>query len=83
MYRQPDAARRATTDAKVLRRIDDLILYTRHAELYHAYADGRRAKVDDVKRHAYRIRKTGMVHTYGLWAKHVGQTAAETRRATR
>lgn len=78
MYRQLDAARKATTDAKVLARLDALTLYARHAELYHAFANGG-GKVEDVVRHAYRIRKTGMVHTYGLWAKLVGQDAAETQ----
>ena len=76
MYRQLDAARKATTDPAVLKRVDDLTLYTRHAELYHAFANGG-GKVEDVVRHAYRMRKTGMVHTYGLWAKLIGQDAAE------
>ncbi len=76
MYRQIDAARRASTDPKVLARLDDLTLYTRYAELYHAYANGR-VPVEDVVRHAYRMRKTMMVHSYGLWATLVGQKAAE------
>jgi hypothetical protein len=75
MYRQLDAARRATADAKVLKRIDHLILYTRHAELYYTYA-GRGGSVDDVARHAYRIRKTMMVHSYGLWCRLISQQAA-------
>ena len=49
-----------------MERIDHLVLYTRHAELYYAYADGS-GSVDDVARHAYRIRKTMIVHSYGLW----------------
>lgn len=75
MYRQLDAARRATADPKILERIDHLILYTRHAELYYAYAN-RSGSVDDVARHAYRIRKTMMVHSYGLWCRLISQQAA-------
>lgn len=77
MYRQLDTARRATTDPKVLERINHLILYTRHAELYYVYAN-RSGSVEDVARHAYRIRKTMMVHSYGLWCRLVSQQAALT-----
>jgi len=77
MYRQLDAARQATADPQVLERIDHLILYTRHAELYYAYANQGGA-VEDVARHAYRIRKTMMVHSYGLWARLLSQQAALT-----
>ena len=77
MYRQLDAARKATTDPRVFERIDHLILYTRHAELYYAHANGG-GKVDDVARHAYRMRKTMMIHSYGLWARLINQKAAHT-----
>ena len=77
MYRHLDAARRATSDPKVRRRIDDLILYTRHAELYYAFAN-RSGSVEDVARHDYRIRKTMMVHSYGLWCRLINQQAALT-----
>ena len=75
MYRQLDAARRATTDPKALARIDDLIKYTRYAELYQAHAAGR-GSVEAVARFAYRIRTTMMVHSYGLWCRLVSQAAA-------
>ncbi len=75
MYRQLDEARRATTDAKVLARIDKLILYTRYVELYYAYA-GRSGSLEEVARHAYRMRKTMMVHSYGLWCRLLSQQAA-------
>jgi hypothetical protein len=75
MYRCLDEARRASDDAKVLARIDDLILYTRYVELYHSYAN-RTGSVDDVARHANRMRKTMMVHTYGLWCRLINQKAA-------
>jgi len=77
MYRQLDAARKASTDAAVQARINDLILYARHAELYYAVANGT-GKVEDVAKHAYRIRKTMMVHSYGLWARLISQQAALT-----
>lgn len=77
MYRQLDRARAATVDAAVLNRIDALMLYTRYAELYYAFAAGR-GSVEDVARHAYRMRKTMMVHSYGLWARLVSQQAALT-----
>jgi hypothetical protein len=75
MYRHLDAARRATDDPAVKRRVDDLILYTRYVELYYAHANGRLA-VDEVARHAYRMRKTMMVHSYGLWCRLINQKAA-------
>ena len=77
MYRHLAAARAASTDARVLRRIDDLTLYTRHAELMFAHQNGAASK-DDVARHAYRIRKTMMVHSYGLWARLLSQKDAAT-----
>ena len=77
MYRHLAAAREKTDDPKIRARIDHLILYTRHAELYYAYANGNGSK-DDVARHAYRIRKTMMVHSYGLWSRLVSQRAALT-----
>jgi len=77
MYRHLSAARQATTDPKVLERIDHLILYTRHVELYQAFAGGT-GSVDDVARHAYRMRKTMMVHSYGLWSRLISQQAALT-----
>lgn len=77
MYRQLEAARAATTDDRVLRRIDDLILYTRYAELYYSHANGGTPK-EVVAAYAYRIRKTMMVHSYGLWARLLSQQAAHT-----
>lgn len=77
MYRQLDAARIATNDEKINARINDLILYTRHAELYYAFANSG-GKMEDVARHDYRMRKTMMVHAYGLWARMISQQAALT-----
>ncbi|MGV3534052.1 MAG: DUF4838 domain-containing protein [Chthoniobacteraceae bacterium] len=72
MYRHLAAARKATADPRILRRIDDLVLYTRHAELMYAHLNGTVSK-EDVARHAYRMRKTMMVHSYGLWARLLSQ----------
>lgn len=77
MYRQLEAARRATTDAAVHERLRQLLLYTRYAELYSMHAAGG-GSVDAVAKHAYRIRKTMMVHSYGLWSRLLSQKAALT-----
>lgn len=76
MYRQLDAARKATADPRVLARLDHLTLYTRYAELYHAHANGT-GKVEDVARHTHRMRLTMMVHSYSLWVHLVGQGPAD------
>lgn len=75
MYRHLDAARRATADIAVRRRIDDLVLYTHHVELYTAAADGRGSR-DEVVRHDWRMRTSMMVHSYGLWCRLLNQQAA-------
>lgn len=75
MYRQLDAARSATRDAKVRERLDHLTLYTRHAELYYAFAAGS-GSAEAVARHDFRIRKTMMVHAYGLWSRLLSQKDA-------
>ena len=77
MFRELDEARRATGDPSVHKRLDDLILYTRYAELYYGFAAGQNT-VEVVARHAYRMRKTMMVHSYGLWSRLINQQAALT-----
>ena len=72
LYRQLDAARKlAADDEKILARIDDLILYTRHAELFDAYRTStgaeRQANFEAVIRHAYRSRDRFMVHSLALY----------------
>ncbi|MHC5057948.1 MAG: DUF4838 domain-containing protein [Planctomycetota bacterium] len=81
MYRHLAEARRLAAGApEVRRRVDDLVLYTRYAELYSAFASavGKAGKAarEAVLKHSYRIRKTMMVHSYGLWARLIGQAAA-------
>ncbi len=77
MYRALDAAQKATTDPNVHTRLKDLILYTRYAELYYAFAAGQKP-VEAVARHAYQMRKTMMIHSYGLWSRLINQQAALT-----
>ena len=61
----------AKGDKRIIRRIDDLILYARHAELYDEYrrAAGpeRQKAYEAMIRHAYRMRDTFMVHSYALY----------------
>jgi len=66
-----EAGKLAKGDEVIQRRIDDLVLYTRHAELYDAYrqANGpaRQIAFEAMIRHAYKIRDTFMVHSYALY----------------
>jgi len=70
MYRCLDEARGLTHTPAVRRRLDDLILYTRYLELYHAYraakGDDRQRHFEQVWRHAYRIRDRMMVSTRAI-----------------
>ncbi len=70
MYRHLDDARQATTDPRVLARLDDLILYTRYTELYHAYrqasGEARQHNFEQVWRHAYRMRDRMMLSTVAI-----------------
>jgi hypothetical protein len=72
MFRCLGGARRlAEDDPAILARIDSLVLWARHAELYDLYrrAEGpeRQAAFEAMIRHAYRMRGTYMVHSYGLY----------------
>jgi len=84
MYRHLAEARKLAADRPdVRKRIDHLSLYTRYVELYTAHKqagpDHAAKKRDDFVRFAYRIRKTMMIHSYGIWARTVGQGAAHTK----
>ncbi|MEX2673762.1 MAG: DUF4838 domain-containing protein [Phycisphaeraceae bacterium] len=81
MYRHLAHAReRATDNPAVLQRLNDLLLYTRYVELYHDYADAtgesKEPARDQLLAHTYRMRETMMVHSYGIWARLIGQDAA-------
>lgn len=71
MYRCLDEAGRATADARIRARLDDLILYTRYVELYRAYDESskaeRPAKLEALIRHSYRMRDTCVVHSYAQY----------------
>jgi hypothetical protein len=71
MYRLLDEARGSANDAAIRERLDDLVLYTRYVELYHDYASSngkeRQAAFEQVMRHAWRIRGTGMVHVKAFY----------------
>jgi len=71
MYRLLEEATKRTDDPKIQARLDDLTLYTRYVELFRAYqtAQGaeRQPAFEHVIRHAYRMRRTMMIHTKGLY----------------
>lgn len=71
MYGLLKEARQATTDPRVVERLDDLVLYVRYVELFRTYKKtpffGRQAAFEAMMRHAYRMRKRMMVHTKGLY----------------
>lgn len=70
LYRHLQAARQATQDAAVHRRLDDLVLYTRYLELYAAYrlatGEARQQAFEQVWRHAYRMRDRSMLSTVAI-----------------
>jgi hypothetical protein len=71
MYRLLDQARGLAQDAPVRARLDDLTLYARYVELYQDYASAqgkeRQSAFEQVMRHAWRMRGTGMVHAKGFF----------------
>ncbi len=71
MYRCLRDAGRLATEAPIRERLDHLVLYTRYVELYRAYAraagEGRQAAMEQLVRHAYRMRKTMMVHAKAVY----------------
>jgi hypothetical protein len=71
MYRLLQEASSASDDARIRARLDQLILYTRYVELFRAYEIATGSKRQDafeqLIRHAYRMRRTMMVHTKALY----------------
>lgn len=71
MYRLLEEATKLTEDPKIQARLDDLTLYTRYVELFRAYQTAQGAErqhaFEQVIRHAYRMRRTMMIHTKGLY----------------
>lgn len=72
MYRALAEARQlAAHRPDVMRRLDELTLYARYCTLYHRYAratgDARQLALEQLIKHAWRMRQTMMVHTYALY----------------
>jgi hypothetical protein len=71
MYRLLEEATKLTDDPKIQARLDDLTLYTRYVELFRAYQTAQGAErqhaFEHVIRHAYRMRRTMMIHAKGLY----------------
>ena len=82
MYRLLREASAAGGDGSIQARLDSLILYTRYVELFRAYqtATGpqRQQAFERVIRHAYRMRRSMMVHTKALYRDLVGRDKAVT-----
>lgn len=69
MYARLAEAAAATDDPAVRARLDDLVLYTRYAELHEAYRSsviGRQAAFEALVRHARRMRPRMLVHLRAL-----------------
>lgn len=77
MYRLLEKARSMTKDNAILARLDDLVLYTRYVELYSDYSTAtgpdRQEAFERLIKHAYRMRKTMMVHTKALYRDLAGR----------
>lgn len=71
MFRALDEARRCTDAPDVRARLDDLALYARYVDLYHRYAVAngpvRQQAFETLIRHAYRMRKTMLIHAKALY----------------
>jgi hypothetical protein len=81
MYRFLEAARELAKDRPDVRaRIDDLILYTRYAEMYNdqsqALGEAQTALRDRMLTHSYRMRETSMIHFLAIWSRTIGQNHA-------
>ena len=71
MFRALRDTKEATDSPDVAARVDDLILYARYVDLFHRYAKAegaaRQEAFERLIRHAYRMRKTMLVHTKALY----------------
>ncbi len=72
MYRDlQEGYQLAADQPAVLARLDHLLGYTRYVELYLAYAaaggEARQAAFEEVIKHAYRIGRTQMIHSYAAY----------------
>jgi len=80
MYRLLAEARGRTDDARISRRIDDLVLYARYVELWSKYANAtgaeRQAAFEMLVRYAYRMRRTMMIHAKAIYRDVVARDKA-------
>lgn len=71
MYRLLDKAQQMASDPAVRARLRDLILYTHYVELFADYSSSsgaaRQHNFEALIKHAYRMRKTEMIHTKALY----------------
>ncbi len=71
MYRSLREARELADAPEIVARIDDLTLYARYCSLYAGYTAAgdaeRQAAFEALIRHAYRMRKTMLVHAKALY----------------
>jgi hypothetical protein len=71
MFYALDQSRRLADSPEVCARLDDLVLYSRYVDLYrryeHAQGIDRQQAFEALIRHAYRMRKTMMVHAKALY----------------
>jgi hypothetical protein len=71
MYRALEKARALADTPAIRRRIDELTFYARYCTLYHRYTTSegktRQPAFEALIRHAYRMRKTMLIHTYALY----------------
>lgn len=72
MYRAlAEARREANTNVDVLRRLDELVLYTHYVERWTAYSNAtgpaRQTEFERLIRYAYRMRGTMMIHVVALY----------------
>ena len=81
MYRLLAKALSLEADSKIQKRIHHLILYTRYVELYYDFKnevqpDMRLIYEEELYRFLWQIRKTSMVHAYGIWSRKFKTTGA-------
>ncbi|MEA3208277.1 MAG: hypothetical protein QOE70_1334 [Chthoniobacter sp.] len=71
MFRALDRARQIEAPPQVRARLDDLVLYTRYADLFQRYSQAKEAArqtaFEALIRNAYRMRKTLLVHSKALY----------------
>lgn len=72
MFRSLKQAKRVADTSEIHARLNDLILYARYVELFDVYRSSprgveRQQAFETVIRHAYRMRKTMMIHTKAFY----------------